>query len=186
MNTACHYSIVRFMPFVETGEFANVGVVVFAPNARFFGFKLLMHRYARVTRFFEHMDSAVFRACMRTLREELQRIDDMLKPKGGDLHLDRAGALALWREIVKPRETMLRFSESRIVLAEDVQTKLQELYTHYVERNFVTREYQEQTLERNVRGWLRNAKLLEYFHPAGVSVTPFAQPQRMWTSPPRG
>ncbi|HVK54151.1 MAG TPA: DUF3037 domain-containing protein, partial [Burkholderiales bacterium] len=34
MNIACHYAIVRFLPFVETGEFANVGVVLFSPNAR--------------------------------------------------------------------------------------------------------------------------------------------------------
>ncbi|WP_413913220.1 DUF3037 domain-containing protein [Candidatus Skiveiella danica] len=39
------------MPFVETGEFANVGVVMFAPTARYFGFKLLGGRYARVTNF---------------------------------------------------------------------------------------------------------------------------------------
>lgn len=36
------------LPFVETGEFANVGLVVFAPNARYFGFKLSGNRYGWV------------------------------------------------------------------------------------------------------------------------------------------
>jgi hypothetical protein len=171
MNTACHYAIVRFMPFVETGEFANVGVVMLAPDARFFGFKLLINRHARVTNFFEQLDAKIFRASMRTLREEMQRIDGMLKRMGTDRrfkNLDRKGTLALWAEIVKPRETMLRFSDSRVVLADDAQVKLQELYAYYVERDFATREYQEQILERSVRGWLRSANLLERFHPARV------------------
>lgn len=171
MNTACHYAIVRFMPFVETGEFANVGVVMFAPAARYFGFKLLGNRYARVTNFFEQMDAQIFRASMRTFREELQRIEGMLKQMGTDKRLkalDREGALSLWGEIVKPRETMLRFSEARVVLAGDPQSKLRALFEYYVERNFATREYQEQVLERGVRGWLKEARLLDRFHPGRV------------------
>lgn len=171
MKLACHYAIVRFMPFIETGEFANVGVVLFAPNSRYFGFKLLGNRYARVTRFFEQMDAKVFRAAMGTFREELQRIDDMLKQTGTDRRfkaLDRDGALTLWGEVIKPRETMLRFSESRLVLADDAYVKVRELYKYYVERDFVTPERQELLLERGVRGWLSEAKLLEQFHSARV------------------
>ena len=171
MKIACHYAIVRFMPFVETGEFANVGIIMFAPNARYFGFKLLGNRYARVTNFFEQMDAKIFRASMNTLREELQRIDCMLKQMGTDRRLktlDREGTLRLWGEIIKPRETMLRFSASRVVLAEEPRAKILALYEYYVERNFVNREYQEQILERGVRGWLKEAKLLEGFHAARV------------------
>lgn len=171
MKTACHYAIVRFMPFVETGEFANIGVVLFAPNARYFGFKLLGNRYSRVTHFFEQMDAKVFRAAMHTCKEELVRIDRMLKQMGTDLRfkaLDREGTLALWNEVIKPRETMLQFGESRLVLADNAQAKVRELFEYYVERNFVTPERQEQLLERGVRGWLRDAKLAEQFHPARV------------------
>lgn len=35
---ACQYAIVRFAPFVETEEFANVGIIMIAPKQRFFGF----------------------------------------------------------------------------------------------------------------------------------------------------
>ncbi|CAG0982388.1 hypothetical protein RHDC1_01906 [Rhodocyclaceae bacterium] len=170
-NTACHYAIVRFLPFVETGEFANVGIVLFAPKARYFGFKLLMNRYARVTNFFEQLDAKVFRAAMRTFREELARIDEMLKRLGTDRRLkglDHDNALALWNEVIKPRETMLRFGEPRIVLATDVRAQLAALYEYYVERNFVTHEYQEKMLDRGVRGWLREANLHHRFLPARI------------------
>lgn len=171
MKTACHYAIVRFMPFVETGEFANVGVVLFAPNARYFGFKLLGNRYARVTHFFEQMDTKVFLAAMKTCKEELVRIDRMLKQMGTDLRfkaLDRENALALWNEMIKPRETMLQFSESRLVLTDNAKTKVMELFRYYVERNFVTLERQEQLLEKEVRSWLRNAELKKHFCSARV------------------
>ena len=171
MKIACHYAIVRFMPFVETGEFANVGVVIFAPDARHFGFRLLANRIGRVTNFFEQLDGKVFRAAMRKFQEELQRIDGLLKRMGTDRRLkelDRQGALGVWSEIIKPRETMLRFSEPRLVLATDPGMQLRALFDYYVERNFVTREYQERILEHGVRGWLREANLLERFHAARV------------------
>lgn len=166
MKSVCHYSIVRFQPFVETGEFANVGVVLFAPAARYFGFKLLGNRYARVTNFFEQLDARVVRTALRTFREELQRVGEMLKPMGTDRRLrvlDKDAALGVWSEVIRPRETMIRFSDSRLVMAEDVKAKLQELFAFYVERNFATREYQEQVLDRGVREWLREARLQNRF-----------------------
>ena len=167
MNTACHYAIVRFMPFVETGEFGNVGVVLFAPSARFFGFKVLGQRVSRITNFFEQMESKVFRASMHATREELQRVSDMLKGLGTDRRLkalDREASTHLWLEILKPRESIVRFSDSRLVMAVDPQVKLGQLFAYYVERNFVTKEYQEKALERGVRGFLKSAQLDASFH----------------------
>ncbi len=171
MNTACHYAIVRFMPFAETGEFGNVGIVLFAPNARHFGFQLLGNRIARITHFFDQVEGQTLRNCMRNAREELQRIHDLLRGLGTDKRLkkfDREGALHLWQQILKPSESMIRFSEPRVVLAQDPHAKLKELFEYYVERNFVTKEYKEHMLDRSVRGWLREAKVHNLFHPARV------------------
>lgn len=167
MNTACHYAIVRFMPFVETGEFGNVGIVLFSPTARYFGFKLLGQRYSRITNFFEQLDAKFFRASMHATRDELQRVSNMLKGMGTDRRmkaLDRDAAIGLWQEILKPRESMVRFSDSRLAMAGDPQAKLGELYAYYVERNFATKEYQERLLERGVRGFLKEAQLQDRFH----------------------
>lgn len=167
MTSACHYAIVRFMPFVETGEFGNVGIVLFSPGERYFGFKVLGQCYSRITNFFEQMDAALFRASMRATRDELQRVSDMLKRMGTDRRLralDTSGSLALWQELLKPRESMVRFSDSRLVMASDPQAKLVELFAFYVERNFATKAYQERLLERSVRGFLRDAQLQDRFH----------------------
>lgn len=165
MNIACHYAIARFAPFIETGEFANVGVVMFAPGARFFGFKLLGNRYARVTNFFEGLDTKVFKSSLTGLQEELARILDLFQQPG---MLSKENQIAVWTDLIKPRETMVRFSEPRIVMASDYQTKLLELYDYYVGHNFATKEYHEKLLERTVTGWLRDAGLQNKFHPARI------------------
>ncbi|WP_072783204.1 DUF3037 domain-containing protein [Duganella sacchari] len=165
MKTACHYAVARFMPFIETEEFVNIGVVLFAPGARFFGFKLLGNRFARVTNFFEGLHPQVFKAAMSSLRDELERLSSLHGQPGA---VTKEGQLALWTELTKPRETMLRFGDPRVVLADDCQAKLAELYDYYVGHNFATREYQEKLLERTVSGWLRSAGLQNQFHPARI------------------
>lgn len=165
MNIACHYAIARFAPFIETGEFANVGLVMFSPAARFFGFKLLGNRFARVTNFFEGLETKIFKASMHGLRDELERISTLLKQPGA---LTKEARNTIWGELIKPRETMMRFSEPRIALAADCQAKLHELYDYYVGHNFATKEYQEKLLDRAVTGWLRTAGLQNKFHPARI------------------
>jgi hypothetical protein len=167
MRTPCHYSIVRFLPFVETGEFANVGVVLFAPESRYFGYKLLRSRHARVTNFFEQLDARVFKAVMRAAAEELKDVSLQFRELGTDKRLralDRPAAFQLWEELTKPLATALRFGERRLALAEDPQQKLEQLFAFYVERSFVTREYEEEILNRGMRRLLRTAGVADYYH----------------------
>ena len=142
------------------------------PKHRFFDFKLLVYRYARVTRFFEHLDAKVFRETMRMMRDELQRAATLLKGQGFDPRITTADATLarrLFDEILRPRETILRFSAIRDVLTDDPQAKLQELYGYYVERNFaVSREYQETVLERRLRQMLQQARIARRFERADV------------------
>lgn len=127
MNTACHYAIARFTPFIETGEFANIGVVIFAPDKRYFGFKLLNNNFARLTHFFNGLEAANVKANISGLRDELDRITNLMDQP------DMSNRIGIWTDLIKPRETMLRFSEPRIALAQDCRIKLLELYNYYVE-----------------------------------------------------
>lgn len=165
-KTGCLYSIIRFAPFLETGEFANVGIVMMSPAQRYFGFKLMGLRHSRVTRFFDQLDAKVFRATMKTVREELDRAAVMLRQHGFDKRFkanDIDFARNLFAEIVRPRETVIMFSDPRMVLVTDPRSSLEELFGHYVERDFVTREYQEGVLERGVRQWFWQARIAERF-----------------------
>lgn len=164
----CQYAIVRFTPFIETGEFANVGIVMMAPNERYFGFKLLKtRRHGRITKFFEELEAKVFRAAMADLKEELERVHDVLKVHCFDRSLklnDGIGfAKNLFAEMIRPREAIVRFSEPRAVLAEDPTETLNNLFAFYVERDFVTKEYRETVLEKGLHRLFVKKKVAENF-----------------------
>lgn len=158
---ACHYALLRFRPFVETGEFANVGVVLMAPDAGFFGYRLLTH-YSRITRFFHQLDRGVYLRGRGLFKQEVDRFAaDLRRLALGEGHptLDLPLADQLFTEFVRPREAMLQFDDQRIALADDPQAKLDALFDHYIERNFVNREYQERLLETMVRKLLVGRQL---------------------------
>lgn len=162
---ACQYAVVQFLPYAETREFANVGVVLMCPEAGYFGFRLLK-RYGRVTRFFDGIDRRIFLEGKRLFQEELGRIRALLKK--GPLNLnhkadERTPAIRQFAELVRRREALFRFDEPGVVLAEEPKACLDELYGFYVERDFATREYQERILEKGVRQLLYRANLADRF-----------------------
>lgn len=173
---ACQYALLRFRPFVETGEFANVGVVLMAPEARFFGFRLLK-RYGRITQFFHQLDRKIYLNGKQLFTEELERFSANLRRlalDGRKREVNLALARNLFAELVRPREAMLQFDEQRIALADDPRAKLNALFDHYVERNFVTKEYQERLLENSVRKLLFRAKVGNEYRQEKIGNDDFA------------
>jgi len=166
---ACQYAIVRFLPYLETGEFANVGIVMSCPEAGFFDFKLLTH-VRRITAFFEELDARIYRRARGDFQNELQRIRNYLNPKQGEAkNIELAHNLFV--ELTRPREVMMRFESVRVVLATDPAQQLEELFGYYVDRNFATKAYQEQLLDKNVRKVLVDAQLNKQFQAATVGHT---------------
>lgn len=163
---ACQYVIVRFMPYVETGEFANVGVVMISPRHRYFGFILETRRYGRLTKFFKDLEGRLYRSAIYAIKDELERVQDLLKQNGFDRrykHNDETFAKQLFTELTRPRETMLRYSDPRVVLAEKPEQTLKELFGHYVEHSFATKQYRETVLESQLRRLLYQARVGERF-----------------------
>ena len=106
---------------------------------------------------------------MHNLKEELERISKLLETHGFDHRLKQNHgdfARRLFTELVRPRETIIRFGRVRTVLADDPGKKLKELFAFYVERNFVTRKYQEELLESQVRKLLVDIRVGDLFEKA--------------------
>lgn len=161
MKAVCAYAVVQFRPFVETGEFANVGIVMLGVEHRFFDFHLLK-KYGRVTRFFPELDRKVYLEAMAGFREELDRIKSIIRQNALDGRRnkpDKALAEHIFVEFTRAREGLLRFDTTRLVMAEEPKTKLTDLFEHYIGRNFVTKEYQERLLENKVGRLLYRAHL---------------------------
>lgn len=163
---ACQYAIVRFLPYAETGEFANVGVVLACPATGYLEARLMPpRRTARITGFFEQLDRRIYREAMDYLKEELARIGKLVADGGPG---NPAFVKQAFAGLVRPREALLRFSETRVILAEQPADTLHKLFATLVERDFADKAYHEQWLERGVRETLRRARLRDYFQPGDI------------------
>nr|WP_236669273.1 DUF3037 domain-containing protein [Burkholderia gladioli] len=159
------------MPYKETEEFANVGIVVMSPTARFFGYKLL-ERTTRVTAFFDELDAQVYHRARDTFAEELDRVRQMIErafigavngPSAGFVH--RA-----FDELVRPREAIIYLDAPRAVIVDEPAEALSKFYEYYVGRAFVTPVYQERVVERRVRNILKAADLQKAYHPRTLGL----------------
>jgi len=160
---ACKYAILRFMPYPETGEFANVGVVVVAPKRNEFEFLLETRKAKRLTDFFEHLDRQVYRDAIAAFYKEL----DFLKQQVINCQLDAANAFSL---IAQPRETILAFGEVRgaLIEAENTQQITKQLFAHYAEREFAKQSNYEAQLQAKVKKLVKSLDLKREFVQASI------------------
>lgn len=163
----CLYAIVRFSPFIETGEFANVGIVLLAPKEGLLLFKLMRKRHARISNFFDQLRPQVFANCLQNLQEELKRLQKLVQQGNGGGNRTKFGK-QLFEELTRSRETMIRFGEVGAILSEGPLHTLDELYAHYVERDFINKEYQEAVLERSLRKWISQTSMKQQFRRADI------------------
>jgi Protein of unknown function (DUF3037) len=152
-NFACRYAIVQFAPYTETGEFANVGIVIACPETGHFAFKLQTRRYARITAFFDELNGDVYRMAIKSIQTELERIQRLVvdlpaTPMRADQIREVLTALT------HPREAMVRFSQVRPVLAQNPAAHLVKLFDHYVDHAFATPEFVEQTITKRIQNLL--------------------------------
>ncbi|RUO74519.1 DUF3037 domain-containing protein [Pseudidiomarina sediminum] len=145
MKTLCMYSTVRFMPFAETQEFANVGVVVCLPQQGKLLFKLARKKFPRVTQFFDDIDGKLYAEALKMIEAELMRVQTYAMEHPGK------STVAIFKELTRFREGVIYFGNMGTALVNAPEEKLERLYEHYVQRSFATREYREAILEKNIR-----------------------------------
>jgi hypothetical protein len=167
-RVACNYAAVRFRPYPETEEFANIGVVLSCATEGLFLFRVDTSHRKRVTDFWPELDPAVFSEGRARLVQELERLGRELTPAGreGDLPLVVAPEVhrALFQELTRPRETLFRLSGVGTALSHDPQATLDALYADLVERQFaLTHEYQEARMRQALQEVLHSHDLLRFY-----------------------
>src|SRR5690606_26142635 len=134
---ACHYSVVRFAPYPETDEFVNVGVVLACPATGYLDYKRAdLRRRGRVGRFFPELDANIYSAAMHTRVDALKAFRHV--PTDGQTlnDCDRQRLRDVFKAIVRPRESILFYSQPRVILSDDPAATLDEVFGAYVERRF--------------------------------------------------
>lgn len=127
MNTAqavCNYALLQFLPYPETGEFVNVGVLVTCMQP------CLLHFYAeksmpeRVKAMFPRVPDETYTAVLAALQIDMDRAKSTVRdPKTCQL---------VFGELVRRRESIFRFGDVRTILTAEPQDLVDELFARYV------------------------------------------------------
>ncbi len=147
----CMYAVVRFMPFAETREFANVGIVVIAPKLGIYDFRLAPQKFGRVTQFFDDLDGVVYKHAIEGFEAELGRIRNYLVHN----YIQGKDLVEYFQEITRTRESVLHFGEIGTLLTDNVNKAIEQLYDRLIGRNFASnKEYREQQMVRVLKSQL--------------------------------
>lgn len=153
----CKYSIIRFQPYPETEEFANIGIVLYATASKRLEYRLLdSKQHARITGFFDPLCKDVFVQTNKIIRAEIERIQQFLT-------LTIAENLDLYAELIRRREDIVRFSESRVLFSIDPVATIDKLFEHYVHRSFTHEPSYEEKMKTQVRSLLEGCNLGEKY-----------------------
>lgn len=132
MNTAYTYTLLRYVHDVVSGEFANVGVVVFAPEARYAG-ALCRDTHGRISKMFPDMNREGFKSLMRYIEAQIDAAGVRFQ---GEFPFEAlpADAGALARSVLPHDDSSLQWGSVGGGLCDDPAEKLEELFARYVMR----------------------------------------------------
>lgn len=127
MNTpqaVCNYALMQFLPYPETGEFVNVGVLVTCQDPCLLHFSAERKMPERVKVMFPHQDEQAFTEAIAALKIDMERAKSSVR--------DPRTCQLIFGELVRRRESIFRFGDVRTVLTPDPQRLADELFDRYV------------------------------------------------------
>jgi len=155
MNAYALYAIVKFRPYVETDEFANIGVVLCVPELNYFDYKVQTKFFTRINKFFDSLDKNMIKKVVQYIEDDLASVKDYaLSGKRKDL-------ASLFRETVKNREGIYSYTETRVKTVNQPEIALTQLYEHYVNHSFVKEDGFTTKLEKRIAELLRENNIYD-------------------------
>lgn len=127
MNTAqavCNYALLQFLPYPETGEFVNVGVLVSCMEPCLLHFTAGEDMPERVKAMFPQQDEQAYVDALAAVKTDMRRVTESVR--------DPKTCKQVFGELVRRRESMFRFGEVRTILTKDPQLMVDDLFRRYV------------------------------------------------------
>ena len=146
MKTLLQFATIRFMPFAETQEFANVGILAFTPDGQFVDYQLAPNSFKRVNQFFDDLEGKLYKCALTSFEGELKRVKDFCRTMQGQELIN------FMTEVTRPREGILIFGQLSAILTENPRETLADLFDKYIGRNFQhQKEYREAQMVRALK-----------------------------------
>jgi len=142
MKTTYTSITLRYVHDVVTGEFANIGVVLYAPEMRFLDSRF-SPSYERLNAIFLKIDHLHFRALMRYMSNRFEELSAEIR----DGLILPGSLLEVVRQVLPPDDSSLQWSQPAGGFTDDPAKTLEELYKRYVERYIAGAEQVSRTDE---------------------------------------
>jgi hypothetical protein len=131
MKTTYSTITLRYLHDVVTGEFANIGVVLYSAEQRYLEARFTTS-YERLNAIFLKIDHLHYRALMRYLAN---RFDEIAADIRDGLHVPPVTALTeIVRQVLPPDDSSLQWSEQGGGFTEELVKTMDELFNRLVER----------------------------------------------------
>lgn len=132
------YCFLRYCQDREAGEFANIGVLFWCPEARFLGFQG-NHRFARLTHFFGDLDRDGYRLLVAHVE---RRFDQLAEEAQNGLPLEPlpVNARELATQVVPEDDGALLWSPARGGITETPGEEMKKIYDRFIGRHHELRE----------------------------------------------
>lgn len=132
MKTPYRYTVLRYLHDLVTGEFLNVGVLVYAEAPPYLR-ALFLPRWGRVRHAYPDLDGPALRDLLRHLQTQYDALSERLRTElplaGGSRTLE-----ALAASVLPPDDSALQWSPAQYGLADDLEAELQRLFQRLVGR----------------------------------------------------
>jgi hypothetical protein len=171
MSTAYTYTVLRYVHDITTGEFVNVGVAIYAPDARYAS-AICRTTYSRLSRVFPGMDGDAFKSSMRYIQSRFEETGDKLK---SELPLDGRPktVIDLAQRILPADESSLQWSTAGSGLTENPSETLENLFDRFVTRYDERPPLETRSDEDVWRKYKRNLEarhVLKHLQPKKIAV----------------
>lgn len=131
MKTTFTYTVLRYVHDIATGEFVNMGVALYAPEAKYVS-AICNSRYGRLSKMFLEVNGENLRSLMRYIQA---RFEEHAAKLSSELALEKPKSVMEIAVSILPRDdSSLQWSEPNGGFTEDPAATLEQLYIRLVER----------------------------------------------------
>jgi len=165
------YTVLRYVHDTSTGEFANVGVVISAPSAKFAD-AILRPTYGRLSKMFPGMDGEHFRQVIRHLHSRFEEIASRVREEM-DLGQKPTNAQEFAFSVIAPDDSSFQWSPMGSGLSADLPATLESIYQRMVERYDDRQKPESRSDEmvwKSFKKRLEEHRVLSRLHPKTISV----------------
>lgn len=170
-STKFTYLTLRYVHDTLTGEFMNVGVVLYAPDADYLG-ALCRTTYRRLSSTFPGLNGENFRAVMRHVQSRFETLAEKLADQKASVGFESLAQIA--RSVIPQDDSALQWGPVGAGLAADPSQKLEALFDRLVMRYDDSGPQRlrrsDDDVWRNFKRDLQQRRLLRFFEPKTIAV----------------